>query len=49
MTTTDSLTNHTKQQGFTLFELAVVAVMLGVVALFLLDRMLTYQEIAIYA
>lgn len=34
------------ERGFTLFELLVVAVMLGILALFLLDRVLTYQEMA---
>lgn len=35
-----------RERGFTLFELAVVALILGVLALFLLDRLLTYQEMA---
>lgn len=33
-------------KGFTLFELFVAAIVLGVLALFLLDRVLTYQEMA---
>ena len=38
--------NKRGEKGFTLFELLVSAVMLGILALFLLDRMLTYQEMA---
>lgn len=32
--------------GFTVFELSVVAMVLSILALFLLDRVLTYQELA---
>lgn len=35
-----------KEKGLTLFELAVVAAILGILALVLLDRVLVYQEMA---